>query len=115
MSDLAAPAPSTRRGRGRGPARPWAGHGLPHERWLGPLFIAPALLFLCAVILFPLGHALWTSLQRTRGVVTSFVGLQNYERVLADEAFWNSLRVSLTFTASCVIPTSPSAWGWRFS
>lgn len=101
MSDLAAPAVPLQ-GRRRA-AKPWTGHGLQHERWLGPLFIAPALLFLCAVILFPLGHALWTSLLRTRGIVTSFVGLQNYERVLADEAFWNSLKVSLTFTTACVV------------
>ena len=39
-------------------------------------------LFLCAVIVLPLGHAFWTSLHRVRGLDTTFVGSQNYARVL---------------------------------
>lgn len=71
-------------------------------RWYGYAFVAPVALFLCAVIVFPLGHAFWTSLHRVRGLNTTFVGLGNYGRVLADEAFWHSLGVSLAFTAASV-------------
>jgi multiple sugar transport system permease protein len=67
------------------------------------MFIAPVFVFLAGVILFPLGHALWTSLHRTRGLSTSFVGLDNYSYLLADEGFWNALSTSLRFTSVCVI------------
>jgi multiple sugar transport system permease protein len=82
--------------------RPWTGYGLQRERWLGPLFIAPVLLFLACVIVLPLAHAFWTSLHRTRGLSMTFIGLGNYVRVLEEEAFWHSLRVSLAFTSISV-------------
>jgi len=76
---------------------------LRRERWHGYLFIAPEYLFLAAIILVPLGQAVWTSMLRVRGLTTRFVGLENYSRVLAEEAFWNALRVSLVFTTACVV------------
>jgi multiple sugar transport system permease protein len=72
------------------------------RRLVGYAFIAPVFAFLCAVVLFPLAHAFWTSLMRIRGLNATFVGMQNYERVLGDDAFWHSLAVSLQFTAACV-------------
>lgn len=72
------------------------------RRRAGLAFVAPVFVFLCAVIVLPLGHAFWTSLHRVRGLATTFVGLANYERVLGDDAFWHSLQVSLAFTAACV-------------
>jgi multiple sugar transport system permease protein len=72
------------------------------RRRAGLAFVAPVFLFLCAVIVLPLGHAFWTSLHRIRGLNATFVGLGNYERVLGDDAFWHSLEVSLVFTAACV-------------
>ena len=72
------------------------------RRWYGYAFLAPVLLFLAAVIVLPLGHALWTSLHRVRGLSRTFVGLGNYERVFADDAFWHSLAVSFQFTGVCV-------------
>lgn len=91
VSEAALPLPRARRGP------------LARRRTLaGVAFVAPVALFLLAVIVFPLGHAFWTSLHRVRGLSSTFVGLQNYARVLADEAFWHSLRVSLVFTSSAV-------------
>jgi multiple sugar transport system permease protein len=72
------------------------------RRRAGLLFVAPVFLFLCAVIVFPLGHAFWTSLHRIRGLSSTFVGLDNYARVLGDEAFWNSLGISIVFTGASV-------------
>jgi multiple sugar transport system permease protein len=72
------------------------------RRWQGYAFLAPVLAFLAAVIVFPLAYAFWTSLHRVRGLTVSFVGLGNYGRIFADEAFWHSLGVSLRFTGSCV-------------
>jgi multiple sugar transport system permease protein len=83
---------ATRRG-----ATPWT-----RRRRVGYAFVAPVFLFLCAVIVFPLVHAFWTSLHRVRGLSSTFVGVQNYERVLTDDAFWHSLATSLTFTGACV-------------
>jgi ABC-type sugar transport system permease subunit len=68
----------------------------------GYAFIAPVLLFLGAVVLFPLGHAFWTSLLRVRGLNSTFVGFANYVHVLGDDAFWHSLWLSFAFTAVAV-------------
>ena len=38
------------------------------RRFVGYAFIAPVFVFLCAVVLFPLAHAFWTSLHRVRGL-----------------------------------------------
>src|SRR4051812_44324133 len=73
------------------------------RRLVGYAFIAPVFLFLCAVVLFPLAHAFWTSLLRVRGLSSRFVGAENYQRVLTDDAFWHSLGVSLEFTVACVV------------
>jgi len=72
------------------------------RRLHGYLFLAPTLLFLAAVIVLPLARAFWTSLHRFRGLNVTFDGLGNYARVLGDEAFWHSLRVSLAFTGTSV-------------
>jgi multiple sugar transport system permease protein len=80
----------------------WRGRGLRRERWHGYGFIAPVYLFLAAIVLVPLGDAAWTSLLRIRGLSARFVGLDNYASVLADDAFWNALRVSAIFTIVCV-------------
>jgi ABC-type sugar transport system permease subunit len=72
------------------------------RRRVGYAFIAPVFLFLCAVVVFPLVHAFWTSLHRVRGLNATFVGLQNYGKVLTDDAFWHSLATSVEFTAACV-------------
>ncbi len=72
------------------------------RRRAGVAFVAPTALFLAAIVVFPLGHAFWTSLHRVRGLNATFVGFGNYARLLADEAFWHSLGVSFAFTASAV-------------
>ena len=81
----------------------WTGQGIRRERWLGYLFLAPMLLFITGIVLFPLSHAFFTSLHRTRGLSSTFVGFENYARVLSDGTFWNALRVSVVFTGSSVL------------
>jgi multiple sugar transport system permease protein len=68
----------------------------------GYAFIAPVFVFLCAVIVYPLAHAFRTSLQRVRGLSSTFVGAANYRHIFENDAFWHSLGVSLRFTAACV-------------
>jgi multiple sugar transport system permease protein len=64
------------------------------ERLAPWLFLAPALVVTAAVILFPVLQTIWMSLHdyvlfRPRNV--PFIGLGNFERLLADEVFWISL------------------------
>jgi len=72
------------------------------RRRAGYAFVAPVAAFLAAVVVFPLGHAFWTSLHRVRGLNATFVGLDNYRRIFGDDAFWHSLAVSAAFTGSAV-------------
>lgn len=72
------------------------------RRAAGYAFVAPVFLFLCTVVVFPLGHAFWTSLLRVRGLRVSFVGFDNYLTVLGDGAFWHSLGLSIAFTGVSV-------------
>jgi len=72
------------------------------ERWHGYLFLAPAIILVLLLIAVPLGRALWTSLYRTRGLRFDFVGLDNYAYLLTHSQFWDSLRISVTFTVISV-------------
>lgn len=83
--------------------RRWTGIGLARERWLGYVFVAPMVLFLLAIVIFPLLHAFNTSLYREAGVNVRFVGLGNYRNLLTSEQFWHSLRISVFFTTLVVI------------
>ncbi|MEH6725565.1 MAG: sugar ABC transporter permease [Hyphomicrobiales bacterium] len=82
--------------------RGWRGVGLRRERWIGYYFLAPSMLLICLLIALPLGHAVVTSLYRTRGLRSNFVGLDNYLRLFSRSEFWDSLQVSLVFTSVCV-------------
>lgn len=68
------------------------------SRWTPYLFIAPAIAGLLVFRLIPIGVAAGGSL--TGASLTGelrFVGLENYETLLADPDFWWSLRVTLVF------------------
>jgi len=79
-----------------------SGRRFRRRRLVGYAFVAPVFLFLCAIIVFPLGHAFWTSLQRVRGLRSTFVGAANYVHVLTDDTFWHSLWLSFAFTSVSV-------------
>ncbi len=68
----------------------------------GYLFILPMLILLTVIIIFPLGYAFNSSFYREQGTRTLFVGLDNYIRLFNDDAFFNALTVSLTYTTVCV-------------
>lgn len=84
------------------PHAPLRSRAFARRRRYGYAFVAPVFLFLCAVVLFPLGHAFWTSLLRVRGLNSTFVGFANYVHVLGDDEFWHSLWLSFAFTAVAV-------------
>jgi multiple sugar transport system permease protein len=72
---------------------------------VGYLFIAPAVVFLLAVTIYPLVSTLLTSLTtiNTRERTTEFVGLANYAKLLGDGVFWNAARNTAVFTAASVV------------
>lgn len=75
------------------------------ERRLAFLLIAPAVLLMIAVTAYPIGYAVWLSLQRYNLATpddTSFVGLQNYITVLTDGYWWTAFMVTLAITVISV-------------
>jgi multiple sugar transport system permease protein len=73
------------------------------------LLVVPALALLGAVLAWPLASAVVLSFQNVRfvGSAGSFVGAANYERVLADPAFWRAVRLSLAWVvANAVLQTA---------
>ena len=70
------------------------------------LFLAPAMLVLAVIILYPMLFNAQISLHNTRLIsedLGEFVRFENYQRILRDDDFWHSLRVSLVFTVSTVV------------
>jgi multiple sugar transport system permease protein len=70
------------------------------DRWLAIAFLAPALVVLSAVTLYPVLRVLVLSLEWRIPVfgVAEFVGLQHYRFLAGDAAFWNATRVTIVFT-----------------
>jgi multiple sugar transport system permease protein len=72
------------------------------------LYVAPALLFLVSLAVYPIVYNVKTSLTDLNvGTFLSgdapFVGLDNYAKVLADDAFVHAAGVSLVFTVACIV------------
>lgn len=65
--------------------------------WRGWKFMGPFVLVFAFVFILPVLYAIWLSLFEKKMVGgTSFVGLDNYRRLLADRQFWSSVgRVAL--------------------
>jgi ABC-type sugar transport system permease subunit len=88
------------------------------EGWFAVLLVAPAILGIFLVILFPLLYSLWLSftdvnLLRTTGPALElfgvrvplfrWVGAQNYVRILEDPLYWSSLWRTLYFVGAFVV------------
>ncbi|MGW0556838.1 carbohydrate ABC transporter permease [Streptomyces sp. NPDC002926] len=91
-------ARSSRRGQGYGGRTPW-------------LYLAPALLVLGGLLVYPIYQLglisllEYTQAQVSGGEPTTFQGLGNYRTLLADSQFWQVLLATLVFAASCVVTT----------
>jgi multiple sugar transport system permease protein len=71
------------------------------ERRLGWLLCAPAVLVMVAVTAYPVGYAIWLSLERYNlelPKAVKFVGLSNYGAVLSSPYFRHALAVTLVIT-----------------
>src|SRR5690606_2804288 len=69
------------------------------ERWLGALLIAPAIIYIAALVGFPFLLAIFYSLSNATVGTTSvsFVGLDNYRAVMESPTFWVALKNTLIF------------------
>jgi multiple sugar transport system permease protein len=75
------------------------------ERRLAFLLITPAVVLMLAVTAYPIGYAVWLSLQRvslTTPDDISFVGLSNYQTVLTDRYWWTAFVVTLVIAVISV-------------
>ena len=98
-----AQAPPRARPRRR-PAAPLS-EGARAERRLGWLLCAPAVAVMLAVTAYPIGYAVWLSLQRYDlrfPAARRFVGLANYATVLTDHLWWTAFGVTLFITVVSV-------------
>ena len=71
---------------------------------LGYALLAPLLLLLFLLLAYPIGTAVWITLQnKTIGLTGKFIGLQNYRELLfSDPFFWQVVRNGLVFTLGSV-------------
>lgn len=64
----------------------------------------PAVVFVAVMVIFPFGYALWLSLLDYKiGQTLTFVGIGNYKALLADEQFWNGLRLTFILYAGALV------------
>jgi ABC-type sugar transport system permease subunit len=91
-----------------------AGGGLPaarrrgrsgHQRWLAFAFMAPALVALVAIFIYPLGYSFWLSLLRWNLIsgAKRWTGIGNYLQILSDPSLLVTIRVTLVYSGLSVL------------
>jgi multiple sugar transport system permease protein len=69
------------------------------RRWLGLLYLSPALLFVLAFTVYPLAQMAWMSLHNWSLISPpTWAGLDNYLRAFRDQQFWVSFWFTLKYT-----------------
>jgi multiple sugar transport system permease protein len=92
-------------GQVTGKHRPQLSEGARAERRLGWLLCAPAVIVMVAVTAYPVGYAIYLSLERYNlelPKAVKFVGLSNYGAVLTSPFWWHALSVTVIITAVSV-------------
>ncbi|MCR8635505.1 carbohydrate ABC transporter permease [Paenibacillus radicis (ex Xue et al. 2023)] len=76
------------------------------ENLLACLFLAPSLLLFGIFLFYPLVKSVYLSLHLTdpRGRIAAYVGLENFQELFLSEKFYQSLKVTLSFTL-LTVPT----------
>ena len=101
---VTAGAPAETRAR----RKPPLSEGARAERRLGWMLCAPAVLVMIAVTAYPVGYAVFLSLERYNlelPQAIKFVGLSNYGAVLSSPFWWKAFVVTLIITAFSVAIT----------
>lgn len=82
-------------------ARPVLKQRHTREKWMSVAFLAPAVIFLLFTSVYPLVYSFWLSLHSWNMMIPNsrpvWYGLDNYRNLWEDEAFRNSVKVTLTF------------------
>ena len=79
------------------------------ERRLAVRMVAPSMILIAAVAVYPIVYAVWLSLHeysvRVPGLSrwAGSLGLRNYTTALQDSVFWTAFRTTFIFTAASVI------------
>ncbi|MGI8754649.1 MAG: carbohydrate ABC transporter permease [Acidimicrobiales bacterium] len=76
------------------------------ERRLGWMLCAPAVVVMLVVTAYPIGYAIWLSMQRYDLRFPgnrSFIGFRNYGAVLGNSLWWQDLTNTLVITAASVV------------
>jgi multiple sugar transport system permease protein len=88
--------------------KPQLSEGARAERRLGFLLCAPAVIVMIAVTAYPVGYAVYLSLERYNLALpqaTKFVGFANYGAVLSSPYWWQALWVTVLITVVSVAIT----------
>ena len=75
------------------------------ERRFAALMVTPALVVIAIVAAYPIGYAIWLSLNQYSVRVANlsrFVGLDNYTAALKSSEFWSATRTTFLFTVIAV-------------
>lgn len=75
-------------------------HVLDNELWLGRALIAPAVIYIVALVGFPFLLAIYYSLSDATvgSQYLHFVGWENFRRIVQNHTFWQSLRTTVILT-----------------
>jgi multiple sugar transport system permease protein len=87
------------------PARPRRRSVFREERRLGAAMVAPSLVVIALVAAYPIGYAVWLSLNEYSVItpgLSRFVGLDNYLDALSSSEFWDAMVTTLVFTVVSV-------------
>jgi ABC-type sugar transport system permease subunit len=102
---------------------PDTGHGtsrsrIPFSSRLSPtgfgfLMVAPVLVLLLAIVVYPVAYSLYLSVVRTNPITgkQNFVGLHNFQRVLTDAAFWHSTLLTVYYVVCVTVLAAGVALG----
>src|ERR1700729_2783754 len=85
--------------------RPKLSEGARAERRLGWMLCAPAVIVMVAVTAYPIGYAIYISLQRyilSAPQLRKIVGLSNYGAILSSPFWWHALGVTIIITVVSV-------------
>jgi multiple sugar transport system permease protein len=106
QSDAPAAATEQESRRPAGPTKAQLSEGKRAERNLGLLLCAPAAIIIVLVTAYPIGYAIWLSLQRYDlrfPAEQTFVGLSNYATVLASGYWWQAFGVTMLIMVVSVV------------
>jgi ABC-type sugar transport system permease subunit len=68
------------------------------DRSAGFFLTIPALLVMAGLMLYPLLYAVWLSFVQWKPKHSTFVGLDNYQRIVVDPIFWTGVGNTLFYT-----------------